>query len=178
MLRKESYPRCTVVLVDLKNNLFIKNVAEKSATKENKSKKIKAKKVVAKSAPKKASKPAAPAKENMPKVVVKAGLKNALISPQKLRLVADLIRGKSVEKSEQILEFTRKKGAKILIKLLKSAIANAENNFDLDKSVLIVSKIVIDEGIKYPRYRFASRGRVHKYVRRRSHALIELSERK
>ncbi|MBN2100885.1 50S ribosomal protein L22 [Candidatus Dojkabacteria bacterium] len=109
-------------------------------------------------------------------VVVSARGKNIISSPQKLRLVADLIRGERVEKAQEILEYTNKRGAKELKKLLKSAVANAEHNFDLDPKSLVVSKLTVDEGIKMPRYRFASRGRVHKYVRRRSHVLIELSE--
>jgi len=108
--------------------------------------------------------------------IVRAEAKNVNLSPQKLRLVADLIRGKRVGDAGDILRFTRKKGAQSMQKLLKSAIANAENNFDLDGQSMIISKIFVDEGMKLPRYRFASKGRVHKYVRRRSHAVIELSQ--
>lgn len=108
--------------------------------------------------------------------VVRAEAKNIDSSPQKLRLIVDLIRGKKVGAAIDILQFTNKKGAKSIQKLLKSAIANADNNFDLDGQSMVVSRIYVDEGMKLPRYRFASRGRVHKYVRRRSHAVIELSQ--
>lgn len=108
--------------------------------------------------------------------IVRAEAKNVDSSPQKLRLVVDLIRGKKVKDAIDILQFTSKKGAKSIQKLLKSAIANADNNFDLDGQSMTVSRIYVDESMKLPRYRFASRGRVHKYVRRRSHAVIELSQ--
>lgn len=109
-------------------------------------------------------------------LVVRAEAKNIDSSPQKLRLIADIIRGKKVKVAVDILRFTHKKGAKSMQKLLKSAIANADNNFDLDGQSMIVGKVYVNEGMKLPRYRFASRGRVHKYVRRRSHAVIELSQ--
>jgi large subunit ribosomal protein L22 len=67
---------------------------------------------------------------------VKAKLRYLRIAPRKVRLVADLIRGKSVEEAERILNFTRKKAAFPLLKLLKSAIANAKHNFNLDEKNL------------------------------------------
>lgn len=108
--------------------------------------------------------------------VVRAELKNMLQSPQKLRLVADLIRGKYVDDAIGILTFTRKKASEIIGKALKSAIANAEHNNGMDRKSLVVSKIVVNEGMKLPGYRFASRGRVDKFLRRRAHVLIELTE--
>jgi large subunit ribosomal protein L22 len=79
---------------------------------------------------------------------VKARLRYLRIAPRKVRLVADLIRGKSVEEAERILNFTRKKAALPLLKLLKSAIANAKHNFNLDEKNLYISKITVDEGPK------------------------------
>jgi large subunit ribosomal protein L22 len=111
-------------------------------------------------------------------VIVKASMKNVDVSPQKLRLVADLIRDKDIPEARDILRFTRKKGARRLAKLLKSAIANAEHNFNLDGKSLYVKTIYIDEGLKLPRYRFSARGRVNKMLKRRSHAVIELSPKK
>lgn len=113
--------------------------------------------------------------EENSEVVVSSALKNVDVSPQKLRLVADLIRGKSVVKAVDLLRFTQKKGARRLEKLLNTAIANAEHNFNLDAKSLYIKTIYIDEGLKLPRYRFASRGRVNRLVKRRSHAVIELS---
>jgi large subunit ribosomal protein L22 len=109
---------------------------------------------------------------------VSALYKNAQSSPQKARLVADLIRGKSVEEARAILDLTNKKAAGIMRKVLDSAAANAEHNHDLDKDALVITRIMVDDGIKFRRYRIVSRGRVHGYVRRRCHILVELSERK
>jgi large subunit ribosomal protein L22 len=113
--------------------------------------------------------------EELNKNVVSSTLSGIDVSPQKLRLVADLIRGKDVVEAGDVLKFTRKKGARRLEKLLKSAVSNAEHNFNLQGKNLYVSKIYVNEGIKLPRYRFASRGRVNKLVKRRSQAVIELS---
>ncbi len=111
-------------------------------------------------------------------VIVRAESKNVLQSPYKLQLVADMVRGKYAEESMNVLTFTRKKAAAIVKRTLKSAIANAEHNFNLDKKSLVISKIMIGEALKLPRYRFASRGRVEKRLRRRSHVIIELSVKK
>ncbi|MEA3357645.1 MAG: 50S ribosomal protein L22 [Patescibacteria group bacterium] len=111
-------------------------------------------------------------------VVVRAKAKNVLSSPQKARLVADLVRGKAIQDAIDILLFTRKKAASIILKVLKSAVANAENNHNLDSKSLYIARILIDDGIKLPRYRFASRGRVVKILKRRAHILIELRQNK
>ncbi len=113
--------------------------------------------------------------ESVP-VKVRAELKDALQSPQKIRLVARLIAGKSVPEAMDILDLTNKKAAQILKKVLKSAVANAENNENLDPESLYLSEVQINEGSKLKRFRFVSRGGVHGYVKRRSHVLIELSE--
>lgn len=136
-----------------------------------------------KSAVKKAMGPAAPdgsdkKARSKGMVTVSALYKNAQSSPQKARLVADLIRGKSVKEARAILDLTNKKAAGIMRKVLDSAAANAEHNHDLDKDALVITRIMVDDGIKFRRYRIVSRGRVHGYVRRRCHILIELSERK
>lgn len=115
-------------------------------------------------------------KDNKKEPVAKAKMGNALQSPQKLRLVADLVRGKSTEEASNVLRFTRKKGANIIMKLLKSAMANAEHNHNMDPKNLVVSKILVNEGMKLPRYEFAARGRVNRLVKRRSKILIELSQ--
>ncbi|PJA84728.1 MAG: 50S ribosomal protein L22, partial [Candidatus Nealsonbacteria bacterium CG_4_9_14_3_um_filter_37_13] len=82
---------------------------------------------------------------------VTAKLRYLRIAPRKVRLVADLIREKSVEEAQTILSFTTKKAAKVLLKLLKQAIANAKTNFQLEEKNLYISKILVDEGPKYKR---------------------------
>ena len=107
---------------------------------------------------------------------VSAKLRYLNIAPRKVRLVADLIRGKSVEQAQTILNFTVKRGAKPLQKFLKSAIANAKNNFHLDESNLYVSKILVDEGPKFKRYMPRARGQAYEIQKKTSHITILLSE--
>lgn len=127
---------------------------------------------------KKVAESASSAKKVRAKGTVTALYKNAQSSPQKARLVANLVRGKSVNEARTILDLTNKKAAGIIRKVLDSAAANAEYNDDLDKDALVITRIMVDDGIKFRRYRIVSRGRVHGYVRRRCHILVELSERK
>ena len=110
--------------------------------------------------------------------IVRAGMKDALISPQKGRLVADLIRGMPAVRALDVLALTQKKAALIMRKVLVSAVANAQQNAGLDKKDLVISRILVDEGVKFPRYRIVSRGRGHRYVRRRSRIIIELTVKK
>ncbi|MCD6270930.1 50S ribosomal protein L22 [bacterium] len=110
----------------------------------------------------------------MPEVVAK--LRRLRIAPRKVRLVADLIRKKSVNEALAILDFTRKKAARPLKKLLNSAIANAKNNFQLDPSKLYISKITVDEGPKYKRWMPRARGRADLILKRTSHITLVLSE--
>jgi large subunit ribosomal protein L22 len=110
------------------------------------------------------------------KKTVMASYKNANSSPQKMGLVADLIRGMDAKKAQEILRFTRKKAAGTMLKLLNSAVANAENNFDLKLENLKVSRIEVGDGLKLPRIRFSSRGRVSRLSKRRSMIKIELIE--
>lgn len=98
------------------------------------------------------------------------------IAPRKTRLVADLIRGKSAEKAQNILKFTTKKGAIPISKLLKSALANAKNNSQLKESNLYISKITVDEGPKYKRWRARARGQAAEIQKRTSHITIILDE--
>jgi large subunit ribosomal protein L22 len=88
---------------------------------------------------------------------VAARLKGARISAQKARLVADQVRGKSVEEALSLLEFSNKKAAHIVRKVLNSAIANAENNEGADVDELKVSSIFVDEGMTMKRLRPAPR---------------------
>jgi len=107
---------------------------------------------------------------------VVAKLKYLRIAPRKVRLVADLIRGKSVEESQNILTFTKKRAALPLLKLLKSAVANAENNFQLDKKNLYIPKILVDEGPKLKRMMPRSRGQANEIQKKTSHITIVLDE--
>jgi large subunit ribosomal protein L22 len=107
---------------------------------------------------------------------VKARLRYLRIAPRKVRLVADLIRGKSVEEAERILNFTRKRAALPLLKLLKSAIANAKHNFNLDEKKLYISKITIDEGSKMKKIFPRARGRADIIQKKTSHVTLVLKE--
>ena len=105
-----------------------------------------------------------------------AKLRRLRIAPRKVRLVADLIRGKRVEEAQNILNFTIKKAAPPLLKLLRSAIANAKNNFQLDESNLYITKILVDEGSKYKRWRARARGRAEEIQKKTSHITVVLDE--
>jgi len=107
---------------------------------------------------------------------VTAKLRYLRIAPRKVRLVADLIREKSVEEAQTILSFTTKKAAKVLLKLLKQAIANAKTNFQLEEKNLYISKILVDEGPKYKRWMPRARGMASPIQKKTSHVTIELTE--
>ena len=109
---------------------------------------------------------------------VKAQLKYLRIAPRKVRLVADLIRGKSTLQAQTILNFTIKKAAVPLLKLLNSAIANAKNNFKLEEANLFISKIEVNEGPKYKRFRARARGQAYEIQKKTSHINIVLDEKK
>jgi len=103
-------------------------------------------------------------------------LKYLRIAPRKVRLVANLIRRKKVKEAQAILEFTTKGAVNPLAKLLKTAIADARNNFQLDSSNLYISKIIVDEGPKYKRWKARSRGIAAPIQKKTSHITLVLSE--
>ena len=106
-----------------------------------------------------------------------ATLRYLKASPQKVRLVADLVRGRRVEEALQILRFTKKSCAKDLEKLLRSAVANAENveaGADIDE--LVVSKIYVNEGPREKRVQPAPMGRAYQVQKRKSHITVHLSD--
>ena len=107
---------------------------------------------------------------------VKAKISYLRIAPRKVRLVVDLIRGKNVERAEDILNFTTKKASLPIIKLLKQALANAKNNFQLDPANLYISKIFVDEGPKFKRWRARARGQAYEIQKKTSHITIILGE--
>jgi large subunit ribosomal protein L22 len=108
---------------------------------------------------------------------VKARLRFARITPRKARLVADLIRGKKSEEALNVLNFTKKTAAKILIKLLKSAIANATQKKTIDIDRLYVKQIMVDQGPTMKRYQSRALGRATTIRKRTSHIHIILDER-
>ena len=97
-----------------------------------------------------------------------AKLRFSRISPQKARLVADQVRGKPVEEALNILQFSPKKGAAIVRKVLESAVANAENNAGADIDELTVSTIMVDEGPTLKRFRARAKGRGTRILKRTS----------
>jgi len=107
---------------------------------------------------------------------VSAKLKHSRLSAQKGRLVADQIRGLPVERALDILNFSRKKAAGIIKKVLNSAIANAENNEGADIDELQVSAIMVDEGSTQKRMRARAKGRGNRILKRTSHITVTVSD--
>ena len=108
----------------------------------------------------------------------KAVLKYARISSRKVKIVADLIRGKDVDEALAIMKFTPKASSEVLEKLLKSAIANAENNHGMNRGNLIVSEIYANQGPTLKRIRPAAKGSAVRIRKRTSHVTIKLTEAK
>ncbi len=105
----------------------------------------------------------------------KATVRYLRISPQKVRLVVDLIRGKQVGQAIDILRFTKKRGARHVEKLLHSAIANAQDRFEgIDVDELFVKRTFVNEGPRMKRIRPAPMGRAYRYQRRMANITIEL----
>lgn len=107
---------------------------------------------------------------------VAAKLRNASISAQKMRLVADQIRGLPVEKALNVLEFSPKKAARLIKKVLESAIANAEHNEGADIDELKVSTVYVDEGPTAKRMRPRAKGRGDRILKRSSHVTVKVSD--
>jgi large subunit ribosomal protein L22 len=105
-----------------------------------------------------------------------AKLRGARISAQKVRLVADQVRGMPVEKAEQLLTFSTKKAARIVKKVLLSAIANAEHNDGADIDELSISTIMIDEGPTLKRGRARAKGRGTQILKRTSHITLTVAD--
>lgn len=103
-------------------------------------------------------------------------LRGANLSPQKARLVVDMIRKKPVEQALQTLAFTPKKGAHLVKKLLESAIANAENNEAADVDGLIVSTTYVDEGSMLKRIKSRAKGRANRIKKRTCHITVKVSD--
>ena len=102
--------------------------------------------------------------------------RGARLSAQKARLVADQIRGKSAEDALQILEFSTKKAAQLMKKVLDSAIANAEHNDGLDIDDLHVSTVFVDEGPTMKRIRPRAKGRADRIFKRTCHITVKVAD--
>jgi large subunit ribosomal protein L22 len=110
-------------------------------------------------------------------VEVRAVARHIRISPQKVRLVLDTIRGKPVSEALAILRFLPHKATMPVAKVIRSASANAENNFNLDVDELVVTRAFADEGRTLKRYRPRARGRANQILKRSSHVTVVVSER-
>lgn len=108
----------------------------------------------------------------------KAVAKQARISPRKARLVVDLIRGKEVGEAFAILKNTPKAASPIVEKVLKSAIANAEHNYEMEPEDLKIQQIFVDEGVTLKRFRPRAMGRAGRINKRTSHITVIVSDSK
>jgi len=110
-------------------------------------------------------------------MLIKVKLNNFKTAPRKVRLVADLVRGKNVEEAQIILEFVLKESAKPIKKLLDSAVASVKRNEkQLDVKSLYISEILVNEGRVLKRWRASSRGRSSRILKRSSHIILTLSK--
>jgi len=109
-------------------------------------------------------------------VEISAKLSNAPVSPQKVRLVGDQIRGLPVEKALNILSFSSKKAAAIVKKVLESAIANAEHNESADVDELKVTTIFVNEGRTMKRVSARAKGRANHILKRTCHITVKVAE--
>jgi len=105
-----------------------------------------------------------------------AKYKNARISPQKCRLVADVVRGKPVGQALSILKFMPKKGADLVRKALESAIANAEHNHGADIDELKVSRIEVSAAPMLKRFQARAKGRGNRILKRNSHITVSVAD--
>ena len=154
-----------------------------TTTKKTETKKVETKKADVKTAEKKVEdvKETVKVKKNEDnkneELVAKATLKYARISSRKVAIVANLIRGKNVDEALAILKFTPKAGSEVLEKLLKSAIANAENNHQMAHSKLYIAEIYSNQGPTLKRIRPAAKGSAVRIRKRTSNTTIVLKER-
>ena len=105
-----------------------------------------------------------------------AKFRHAHISPQKCRLIADVVRGKTVGLALSTLRFMPKKGAELVLKTLESAVANAEHNHGADIDELKISRIEIDEAPQQKRFAARAKGRGNRIVKRSSHITVHVSD--
>lgn len=103
-----------------------------------------------------------------------AHLRKIRISSKKVNLVAGMVREKSVKEALTLLEFTPKKAAKVLYKVIQSAGANATNNFKQDLDTLVIKEIIVNQGPTYKRFQPVSKGRAHPILKRTSHVTVKV----
>ena len=106
----------------------------------------------------------------------RANAKYIRISPRKVKIICDLIRGKDAGTAMAILMATPKAGSEIMIKLLKSAVANAENNFEMDPERLYISETFVGPGPILKRFRPRAQGRAYRINKRTSHITVGVKE--
>ena len=106
----------------------------------------------------------------------KASLKTVRVSPRKARLVADLVRGKDVDKALDTLKFVNRSASLPVRKLIESAVANAENNHGLDIDILFIKEIRVDAGPTIKRFRPRAQGRAFMIRKRTRHVSVVLAE--
>jgi large subunit ribosomal protein L22 len=116
--------------------------------------------------------------KDLQKKIVKAAARYVRYSPRKLRLIADLTRGKQVDEALQQLQFSSKNAALPMFKLINSAIANAVHNFDLQKEQLFIKTLTVDMGPTLKRFTPRAQGRAAMLKKKSSHISIELEARK
>jgi large subunit ribosomal protein L22 len=108
---------------------------------------------------------------------VRASAQYLPISPQKIRLVCDQVRGMNPMAALDVLNNMPQKGAPLVWKVVKSAVSNAENNFEIDPAGMFISQIYANEGPRRQWRRFGARGRFKPWIRRTAHVTVVLSER-
>ena len=113
----------------------------------------------------------------MERTEAKAVAKYIRIAPRKIRVVMDLIRGKNIGEAFAILKYTPKVGADVIEKVLKSAVANAEHNNDMNVDNLFISAAYVDQGPTLKRIHPRSRGQAFKILKRSSHVTVVVKER-
>lgn len=107
---------------------------------------------------------------------VRASAKNVRVSPRKVRLVVDMVRGKKVDEALAILRFSPTPAARVVAGVIKSAVANAENNFQMLPSELEIANIAANKGRTLRRFRAQARGRVSPILKRSTHISVSVSE--
>lgn len=103
--------------------------------------------------------------------------RNIRIAPRKARIVIDLIRGKSIGEAANILRFTPKAASEVIIKVMKSAAANAEHNYNLDPNKLYVAEAMVDQGPTLKRWHPRAQGRIYPILKRSCHITVVVKER-
>ena len=106
----------------------------------------------------------------------RAYLKGTRLSPQKAGLVADVIRGKTIQNAMDFLSFSKKKGSEVMKKLLESAIANAEHNENADIDKLFVKSVIVNQGMRLKRMKPRARGRADRIIKPTCHIEIILTD--